>query len=403
MTEPGVILCSPPESWKRIGTLPIRVRTAAGTVVAEGVSGREIKVPTGVYYVSAILPDGDEVVSGEPVAVASGDVTEAVLDGFAQESAGNGRLDAVLSSEAPAASQASSPGLAGDTLTERVSAQGAPQLTAKRWRGDWLAEGGGARDMWIGSAGFTGEVFTLAEAEPLVLKRDFGSDDVLVFDHGGRRTYCILPLDECIACVGAARPDRAVEVRWQSLPDGPMVTFASQVSPDMNAILDFVNHGLLAESRAVSVDLIMQGESAMSRPETSLLQAVLGAYVLLRANRTEGLNQWIDRLIAIAPDMPDAYALKAETSARLGRHQEAIDALRLGRGKGCPWFRSGLSYTLERLRLYIDVHREKANSFLLPEQDFDDFVTLKTKVEHCASHLHTGQVFTTFVRDNRPG
>jgi hypothetical protein len=402
MPDAGTIRCSPPESWTRIGTLPVRVRTASGTVVAEGVSGREITVPTGVYYVSAILPDGGEVVSGEPVSVAPGDVTEAVLERFEQRPAGSGRPDTALVFDAPAPPQASSPGLAGDAAIEPAAIPGTLQLTGKRWRGDWLAEGGGARDMLIGSSGFTGEIFTLAEAEPLVLKRDFGNDDVLIFDHDGRKTYCILPLDECVACADAARGDRTIEMCWRSSPDGPMISFASQVSPDMNAILEFVNHGLLAESRAVSVDLIMQGEAAMSRPETSLLQAVLGAYVLLRANRTEGLDQWIDRLVAIAPGMPDAYALKAETCARLGRHQEAIDALRAGRGKGCPWFRSGLSYMLERLRLYIDVHREKANSFLLSGQDFNDFVDLKAKVERCASHLNTGQVFTTFVRDDRP-
>ena len=60
----------------------------------------------------------------------------------------------------------------------------------------------------------------------------------------------------------------------------------------------------------------------------SPLLAVLGAYVLLRANELEGMDVWTDNLVQWFPWLPDVLAVRIEYLARQGNHMTASKLLR---------------------------------------------------------------------------
>ena len=74
---------------------------------------------------------------------------------------------------------------------------------------------------------------------------------------------------------------------------------------------------------------------------------------------------------------------------------DAIAALRDGYSTGCPWFRSGMSHLLERLRFYLEVD---AGSFPFRLGDeLAQFATWKARLERMARRLDTTETFTTFT------
>ena len=65
----------------------------------------------------------------------------------------------------------------------------------------------------------------------------------------------------------------------------------------------------------------------MMDKKRSLLRAVLGAYVLLRANELDGMDLWTSNLVSWFPWLPDALALRVEYLARDGEHAAALKLL----------------------------------------------------------------------------
>lgn len=358
-------------------TLPVRIRDKSGTVISEGVTGRDIEVEAGTYLVGTVLPNGCEVLSETLVDVVAGKTVSAPRPSLAQD----------LSS-----------GLVGDAVSAPFPAAGgsAEELTARRWRGDWLAFCNPENPIESLKAGaFVGEPITLQLGRSVPIERQAGTDDLLVIAHAGKVTVHVLPLDRCIFGREATGESAGIAVELRLEADRPQLKYTSPVDAATNSFIEYVDHALLSESRAISADFIERGQDAMESERSSLLCAVLSAYVLLRANQLDGLDRWTERMIELAPELPDAYALRAETLARMGDHNGSVKALRAGLDKGCPTFRSGLSYSLERLRLYIDVHGEK-NAFNLSKTDFARFKARKAQIERAAIRLDTTALFTTF-------
>lgn len=355
-------------------TVPLRVRDKDGTVVVEGVSGKEIEVAEGCYRVGAILADGLEVLLDELVEVVAGQTVSAP----------------------PVDVERQNP------LARQPDDDSQPQaVSARRWRGDWLASfSEQPTGLNPGAEGFIDGAITLAANEPTIIERDFDRDDLLVIEGSRGLNIHVLPLDRCLFGKEVSGERVAIGVECKAMLDRFELKYSSPVDPATNAFLEYVDNALLSESSAISADFVERSQHAIQSERSSLLCAVLSAYVLLRANQLEGLDRWTQQLVELVPDMPDAFALHMETLARMGNHGKAVEALRSGLGKGCPWFRSGLSYSLERLRLYIDVHSEQ-NSFRLSDEDLANFKKRKTQIERAAINLDTTALFTTFTSQAR--
>jgi hypothetical protein len=343
-------------------------------VVAEGVSGKDIEVAEGCYRVGAILADGLEVLLDELVEVVAGQTVSAPSVDVERQN--------------PLARQSND-----DSQYQTV--------LARRWRGDWLASfSEQSAGLNPGGDGFTDGTITLEVNRPTIIERDFDRDDLLVIEGSRGLNIHVLPLDRCLFGTESSGERFAIGVECKAMLDRFALKYSSPVDPATNAFLEYVDNALLSESSAISADFIGRSQHAIRSGRSSLLCAVLSAYVLLRANQLEGLDRWTQQLVELMPDMPDAFALHTETLARMGKHVQAVEALRSGLDKGCPWFRSGLSYSLERLRLYIDVHSEQ-NSFHLSDEDLANFKKRKAQIERAAIHLDTTALFTTFQSQPR--
>ena len=64
------------------------------------------------------------------------------------------------------------------------------------------------------------------------------------------------------------------------------------------------------------------------------------------------LHNWTSNLYEYFPVLPDGGPIKAEHLARIGRHSEALKSLLALQERGLPIFCYGLSYAIDRLRLY---------------------------------------------------
>jgi hypothetical protein len=80
--------------------------------------------------------------------------------------------------------------------------------------------------------------------------------------------------------------------------------------------------------------------------------AMAGAYSLLRGGELNRLRDWTKHLMDWMPWIPDGAAIRGEHLARLGSHKEAVDAFLKIAERGIPMFSDGLSFAIDRLRLY---------------------------------------------------
>jgi hypothetical protein len=109
-----------------------------------------------------------------------------------------------------------------------------------------------------------------------------------------------------------------------------------------------------------------------------------------------GLDSWLSNLAGTASDVPDVPVLRAELLARLGMHDEALECLRVAMAGQVPWFRSGLSYMLERVRLYIDVSANTDVPFRIDDAELPRFLAARDRLDRLMTVLVRGRVFSTF-------
>jgi hypothetical protein len=86
---------------------------------------------------------------------------------------------------------------------------------------------------------------------------------------------------------------------------------------------------------------------------TDPVSAAIGAYAILRFGELSQLGDWTGNLLALAPSMPDALAVRGEHLARIGRHGEASSLFCQLPNVGLPSVADGLFYATRRLRSYL--------------------------------------------------
>ncbi len=357
----AAVVWTPPPGFAALGTLPIRLRAGDGEVIASGVSGRALAVPPGRYFLCVTLPNGREVIGGAALDVGEGGTPPP-----------------------PPLEREMARGF--DMATLIPAAEGAT-VAANRWDG-------ALADMWSGDQfalepGEAVELGGVARAVP----HGGRADALLLLPTAAGRIAHVLPYDRPLA------PDAGGDAAMLAAlaPTGDRLVLRSPLGGGANALFLYVGNGLNAESRRLARALVED-----AAPPVSMLQAVLALHVLLRANDLATVDPMLGRLLALAPDMPDTHAVHAEIRARQGRHEEAVAALRTGCALGCPWFRPGASYLLERLRLYLEIDEGPSTFSLLPD-DRDRARAWKAGLERVALRLDPSALFTTFRLDPAAG
>jgi len=136
-----------------------------------------------------------------------------------------------------------------------------------------------------------------------------------------------------------------------------------------------------AESSAVSAQELLR----MKRKQP--IAAAVGAYVLLRLGALERLHDWSENLMHWFEWLPDGAAVRGEHLARSGEHKKALRAFCTLRERGLPYFSDGLSYAVDRLRLYRDIG----------EGHFD-----AVELKDCADTLALLEPFSLFTDFSKP-
>lgn len=398
MSGTGSITYEVGEDQQRRGPLPVKIRTDEGEIVGSGVTGSAIAVPPGRYFVSLVTPDGRERGAQAAVTVAAGQaaVVSATIVPAAVKMPSNAVIFAVPEAFAMDATEDRS--LDRDAPVAIPTAEPGEIVDARMWTGDWFPawdSGLGDRRAAVLEAGL-GPVVPLSEGVPLIIDQQFGLDRLLALPLPGFTRYSAVPFDECTACVGETPNSREIAATLVPGPSGPQVRYRSTVAEETNSLLAFVENGVLTEMLAVSEDMVNQGERAMYGAGGSVLRAVTGAYVLLRGNALDGLDAWLQTLSALSPALPDVPILRAELLARLGMHEEALTLLRVAIGGRLPWFRSGLSYMLERVRLYIDVSANTEVPFRIDDDELPRFIEARDRLDRLMGVLVRGRVISTF-------
>ncbi|WP_291869129.1 hypothetical protein [Bradyrhizobium sp.] len=358
-----------PSNLRWSGTFPVEVRDCARLVLtARGVSGGKLEVPAGRYFVTAMLPNGQQASVDDIVDLKAGEdrevrvsVTDLDFPVPLQNVTTLG--DSVREFARPVTQYFTSHNVAilkGNWLAARIAPNPAPLLrepTARSSLEIRFADTGEGRASWLEISG------------------------------SGKSIYIAVPVDQ----------GRSTTVQWElnSRTEELKLRFDFNEG-ELNSFFDFIRSDQAREARAIGQSIIAQSERYMTDRTQSPLRAILGAYVLLRADELDGMNLWTGNLVNWCGWSPDALALRIEYLARAGDHEEALKLLLKVPNCGTPWFRSGVGYLEKRAKLYVAVAATKRSSLQIGQADLDRITRIATVFGELAAALdmaHSTSVF----------
>lgn len=157
-------------------------------------------------------------------------------------------------------------------------------------------------------------------------------------------------------------------------------------NPEANLLLGYQQNREMQEE-AVTAERLLQGK--LDDP----IAAAAGAYSLLRFGELDRLHDWSQNLMNWNAWLPDGAAIRGEHLARLGRHQEALEAFLAVPARGLPMFRDGISFLVDRLRLYTS---SRVATQFHPEH-VAAAKELHAKITDFSSYVDFEKILTTFT------
>ena len=167
--------------------------------------------------------------------------------------------------------------------------------------------------------------------------------------------------------------------------------------PNRNAdlLLRYAGNNLMQEIAQSTDSLGVLAQDLLSGKFEHPIGATVGAYALLRFNQLERLHDWTTNLYRYLSWLPDGVVILAEHLARVGKHQEALDTLMDLPKRGLPFFTSGFTYAVNRLRHYRPVLESKESKELTG--DLPAVEKLYAALERYAGYLDVTRPLTTFM------
>lgn len=151
-------------------------------------------------------------------------------------------------------------------------------------------------------------------------------------------------------------PERAFryyQVSIRMWPDGGSDLIAGLRNELADALLGYMQHGLLNDASVLAGSPELTAESLLERKRGDPVAAAAGAFVLLRLGDLDRLYDWTANLSNWFDWLPDGLVARAEHLAREARHEEARGLLRQLPERGLPSLTAGLAYAADRLRTYV--------------------------------------------------
>jgi hypothetical protein len=167
--------------------------------------------------------------------------------------------------------------------------------------------------------------------------------------------------------------------------------------PNRNAdlLLRYAGNNLMREIAQSADSLGVLAQDLLSGKFEHPIGAAVGAYALLRGNQLERLHDWTTNLCRNLSWLPDGVVILAEHLARVGKHQEALDTLMELPKRGLPFFTSGFTYAVNRLRHYRPVLESKENPELTG--DLAAVEKLYAALERYAGYVDVTRPILTFM------
>jgi hypothetical protein len=125
-------------------------------------------------------------------------------------------------------------------------------------------------------------------------------------------------------------------------------------------LLRYLGNNLMQEVMQSAGSVGILAQDLLGSKFESPIGAAVGAYALLRFGQLDRLHDWTQNLYNSFEWLPDGVVILAEHLARIGKHQEALATLIRLSDRGLPFFLTGLTYAVNRLRQYQGaVHNRK--------------------------------------------
>ena len=392
--------------------LPVEVRRPDLTLERHVLSSQSIEVKPGTYYVSVRLPGGQEL--SDYVRVPRNKNTTA-------------NLTLAPSDRSPFEDLAVQhylgvkqiPSLARETLSEihpEVVAEESPRIGLGQ---EVAAEVSSAEEEMARAVFsedpfrirlFTGNVLTgnrpsqLDELE-ISTQADLGGGTVMNLSmpptdswpvlmqvvHKGALVWNVsLPISDQTGCLVVAYQSASGQPRWDIHLNNLTAT----------ALLNYMSQNRYGEVEVASTAI--DAEDALRGKSKDALTAAVGAYALLRLGDLDRLHDWTANLQSWFPTFPDGAAIRGEHLARLGDHPAAARSFLKLAARGLPIFTEGITYALNRLRLYSSLTSLRENELSSRDEGFGkqegpQLEALLKKLEQFRPFLDLGSPYTAFT------
>lgn len=319
------------------GGLPVEVRKDDLTLAARGLTSQEISLDPGEYFVTAALPGGQEMHGRVKVEQDEPATVDLILDPEFTS----------LTKDAPSYISDVSQYIWGMSgyVSALESLGTAPEAKLRAFRGNILR----------------GDVSPLVEEDPPFSKPNSPTPaGVTIFRPSSSEATLVQMLQPDSIPINMALPERwypcYVAVTLQA---GNSFSLSVHLSrEEVEALLRYMEQGKLMQTAELANSNALQAETLFERKGVDTLGATVGAYALLQLGALDRLHNWTANLLNWFEDLPDAVPIRAEHLARLGDHKGALEVLLQMPNRDLPYFSDGLSYALDRLRLYTGAGRK---------------------------------------------
>jgi hypothetical protein len=326
--------------------VPVEVRRTNMTLAATGLSSESVELEPGDYYVTARMPAGQELY--DYVNLVEGQPNKAVLSPEVED-------------ESPHEWHASQHYLVA-------------QRTALKTAGGVLEELGGV-PVEAKLRRIQGDILNGAYeiSEPPNWNFDYGDGLAVCTVRGTDKIQFAQLLQPDAPALNMALPAfREFDCRLNVVRQpGGRFTFDAHLENVMaDMLLRYSQKGFQEEASLAAK--AFDAERLLLSKVRDPIAAAVGAYALLRFGMIEYLREWTENLRDWFEWLPDGSAIRGEQYARRGEHEEALRAFLELSGRGLPLFGDGLSYAVDRLRVYSglkqlfadDVQRRRAQDLL---------------------------------------
>ena len=354
--------------------LPVEIRKENLSLVKRAVSSETVELAPGTYHITATLPAGQELYT--QVNVREGEPAVAQLSVDLEDASPTGALEVqsylMAKSVMPSADTNGLEALALNTVAAQL----------RGFEGNLLGD--------VVTPHATGWAFTPAPA-PMPGMAKF------VCAPGARRFVQLLqpgvtPLNVALPIA----PDVSCHLYLTQQPGGiDMDLHLENLKAD--TMLRYYTQGLLDQASTAADPSFFEGLLAAKHDDP--IAAVAGAYILLRLGELKRLHDWTQNL-ARFDWLPDGVVIWAEHQARMGQHAGALQTLLQLPSRGLPIFSDGISYAINRLRLYFG-----AKDAGLPADGVEQAGALLGKLQRFAAEVDFGKPILTFtgLDPNQPG